>query len=380
MPSPRAPITVKALRTICEVAALEQDWNTLHAESAQRNPFQSYDWTLACWTANKRSAELFVVTATAAGRLVGIAPMCIERRSGFRILRFIADDRSDYLGFLARSDEPEIEQAILEQLTRFEHEWDLVLLRQLADTYTSLHAGSLPASLGWHRTRWTRSPYCAWDGDWKSFEREGPPWFREMRKRSRRFYRDGHRTERFTGADAVSRLAIVSEIEAKSWKGRLGTARLQGGPGGELLRRAFETLGSRGEMQLWLAYVGERAAAFQLDFVLRDRLWHYQCAYDEDFGRTRAGSVLAYASLEYAWQQGIREFDYLAGEEPYKLARTTGSRAIHYLAGHRRTAKGWLAYALLLAPRWRLRQVRILRHVYEQLKTAKQTLRKWKSA
>jgi CelD/BcsL family acetyltransferase involved in cellulose biosynthesis len=361
------PCEFGLVRTMAGLTALELEWKQLHSKSEPSNPFLSYDWTLACWAIREQGAELFVVTARSAGRLVGIAPMCIERRSGLRILRFIADDRSDYLGFLLPREIGGIEQILLEQLMTLEDKWDLAIFQRLADTYTRLHHLPAPEKTKTHQTQWTSAPFCTWEGDWESFHKRGPSWLREMRKRSRRFLRDGCTAQCFTGVEALGRLDSISQIEAQSWKGRHGTARLQPGTGQELLRRAFQSLGSTGEMQLWLAFVEQRAVAFQVDFVLRDRLWHYQCAYDEDFRRSRAGSVLTYLSMESAWKRGIKEFDYLSGEEPYKLERTNASRPIYHLAAHRDTPRGWLAYALLLAPRWHLRKIRAFRFLYTTL-------------
>ena len=150
--------------------------------------------------------------------------------------------------------------------------------------------------------------------------------------------------------------------------------RLQEGEGRELLERAFETLGTRGEMELRLAFVDDRAVAFQIDFVMSDRIWHYQCAYDERFRHTRAGSILTYEALREAWERGVREFDYLSGEEPYKLERTNASRTIHHLAAHRRSARGWLAYGLLVAPQWQLRNVPAVRMAYKAAQALKRRL------
>jgi CelD/BcsL family acetyltransferase involved in cellulose biosynthesis len=366
---------LQVARSTDELAALEADWTELYRRSANRNPFLSYEWTCACWAADGTNAELFVVALREGHRLVALAPLCIERRFGLRTIRFIADDRSDYLGFLCAADDMAPEQALLEQVMGLGG-WDLLLLRRLADTSTHLHGAKLPQTFQVHCVRWTSAPYLRSDGDWDQLHRLGPSWFREMRKRSRRFIRDGHKAEFFVGDDAVGWLDSVAEIEAQSWKGRQGTARLQKGGGNDLLRRAFETLGKRGEMELGLAFVGGRPVAFQIDFVQPNRRWHYQCAYDESFGETRAGSVLAYAALERAWERGVREFDYLSGEEPYKLQRTNRSRAIYQVAAHRRTLKGAVAYGVMVAPRSTLRNVPALRAVYESAKAIKRSTRK----
>ena len=352
---------IEVVRSDEGLARLEPHWDRLYAESGKGNPFLSFAWTSACRETIAAGLEPFVVAAWADGRLVGLAPLCLERRLGVRTLRFIGDGRSDYLGFLVVPDGA-VEGRLLEALRDRAGEWDIAFLRQLASPFTNLHLMAPPARVALHCTQWTTSAYCAWDGDWESLHGGGPPWLREMRKRGRKFRRAGGSTQAFTGTAAIEQLDAVARIERHSWKGREGVARLQPGTGQELLRRAF---GRMTEAQLWLAFLDEEAIAFQVAFRAGHRLWLYQASYDERFAATRAGSVLAYDATEHGWASGIREYDYLAGDEPYKRERTTALRPIHHLAVHPRSSRGWLAWSLLAAPRWKLRSIPVMKTAYE---------------
>ena len=366
---------LKIIRTIDGLHAIESDWQALYDQSAPRNPFLSPAWTFACWAAQERPAEPFVVTLRERGRLIAVAPLCIDKKSGFRVLRFIADDRSDYLGFLCSPEVDGLEQHLLDRILGRTQGWDLVLFKQLNNDYSQLCVSSIPHNRASHRTNWTAAPYCASDHDWDSLHEVGPGWLKITRKRLRRFLKDGWHMERFTGSEAAAKLDLVAAIEARSWKGREGSTRLQPGAGQELLRQGFQSLSGGDQMQLWLASINGKAVAYQIDFLLSDRLWVYQLAYDEDFRRTSVGSFLGYVSFENAWRGGVREYDYLSGEEPYKLDRTNGLRAIQYLAVHRRTIRGWLAFAVLVAPRWRLRNVPALRAIYKKAQALTRRIR-----
>lgn len=368
------PVTFAIARSVGEMAELRREWDELYRASEPRNPFLSYDWTLACHDIAAEPCSIFVATLRIDGRLAALAPLCISRRRGFRVLHFIADERSDYLGVLCNPEPPGLEEALMRRLLELPREWDIALMRPLAPPYSALQRSALPRGFDSCLTRWTSAPFGRWDGDWKALEQNGPSWVREMPKRRRRFLRDGHSAHCYTGADAAARLDLVSQIEARSWKGRLGSTRFQPGSGRALLSRALESLGGRGEMQLWLAYAGEQAIAFQLDFMLPDRVWHYQGAYDEAFASSRAGSILAYFAFESAWESGIRTFDYLAGEEPYKLERTNASRPIYHLAIYPATVAGRLGFMLLFGARWRLRKVAALHRLYDAVRSAKSKL------
>lgn len=356
---PDESLTLAILRTGGEFGKIAAEWTDLHRRTKCRNPFLSFAWTEACWLHRKRRAQLFLCTARRAGELVAIAPLCIETWHGLKTLRFLADERSDYLGFLCLS--PELEQRLLGLVLAQPEPWDLALLGRLAPGYSALCASALPAGWTWARTQSTSAPFCAWEGDWESLHKDGPSWFREMRKRRRRFFKDGGTAARLTGAEAIAQLESVAAIERQSWKGEQTSMRLQQGAGQEILRKAFASLGQRGEMQLWLAELEGRPIAFQIDFVLPGRLLHYQCAFDARFSGMRAGSVLAYLSLENGWKRGIREFDYLSGEEPYKLQRTNTARPIYQLAAYRPSLRGRTAYWLVAGARARLREVKALR-------------------
>lgn len=352
------------VRTAEELEELIPEWEVLYRQTAPRNPFLSAEWTRAYLKTVGLLTELFVVTLRSGGRLVGIAPLCIERRAGFRVLRFISEDRSDYLGFLGASDRPAAAQELIDEIVALAKEWDLAVLKGLTPDYSGLSHVRIPASAQSHSTVATTSRYTAADVDWDELHEIGPSWLKRTRKRLPRFLRDGWVLERFTGAEAAARLDLVSQVEARSWKARQNVMRLQPGGGQELLRHAFETLGTRGEMQLWMAFLDGRPGAYRIDFFLPKQVWIYQLGYDQEFHRASVGSFLGYTALKDAWSAGIREYDFLSGDEPYKAERTIASRTISDLALHPRTTRGRAAYALLIAPRWYLKDVPVLRAAF----------------
>jgi CelD/BcsL family acetyltransferase involved in cellulose biosynthesis len=351
-------------RTSDSLVDLEADWNQLYARSTPRNPFLSYAWSSACWDTHRAGATPYIVTLRKGGELIGLAPLCLEQRASFRVLRFIGEGRSDYLGFLCAGD-GSAEQELLDGLLVNHAHWDLARFSQVGGPFSSLGSVELVPGLLAHRVPATIAPYTAADVEWDQLHEIGPSWLKRTRKRLPRFLRDGWTMERFTGADAASRAEVVAQIEARSWKGRQKLTRLQPGPGQELLRRTLKSLGERGEMELWLASLGGQAVAYQTGFTLPGRLWIFQQAYDEEFQRASVGSFMAYVSIERAWRNGAREYDYMNGDEAYKSERTMATRPVQHVAIHRRTLRGYLAFAVVLAPRWRLKQIPAVRAAYD---------------
>ena len=190
--------------------------------------------------------------------------------------------------------------------------------------------------------------------------------------------------ERWTGADAARYIDDAAVVEERSWKPDRGIRRFAEGPPRELLRRAAETLGPRGEIELWLARMDGKPIAFLLNFLTPGEVWYYQGAYDEEYRKQYPGGALHYRCIERAAQSGMSVYDLLSGDEPYKHGWTDGARPLRHLALFPASARGCLAYGVLLWPRWRLRSLPAARAAVQALQglpaRAKAALTKGSSA
>lgn len=349
------PYRFDLIRTDAELLALEPEWRALYAAAEPRNPFLSFDWTAACRKYVCPGAEPFVLTAREDGRLVGVAPLKRQRQWGFRVLRFIGDGRSDFQGFLLASGSAGLERALLDELHRRRSEWDLAVLRQLAEPFTELHLTGLPEGVQARGVEGTISPYLPLNGDWKSFLKEGPSSVRRGQRAAKKLEKEGGTVERWTGPEAAAYIDEAALVEERSWKERKGVCRFAPGPRRELLRETLASLGPAGEMELWLARLEGKPIAFLLNFLVPGEVWYYQGAYDAEYRKLFPGGALHYRCIERAHQAGCRVYDFLSGDEPYKFNWTTASRSLQYRALFPDTPRGYAAYALLIAPRWRLK-------------------------
>ena len=77
-------------------------------------------------------------------------------------------------------------------------------------------------------------------------------------------------------------------------------------------------------------------------------------------------------------------YDLLSGDEPYKHGWTDGARPLRHMALFPASARGYLAYGVLLWPRWRLRNLPAARAAVQALQglpaRAKATLTKGSAA
>ena len=227
------------ITTDAGLRALAPEWRELHAAAERRNPFLSPEWTLACRAHHCPDTEPWVLATRLGGRLVGIAPLRREREAGFRVLRFLGDGRSDYLGFLLGPQPAAVQEALVNALQERRAEWDLAVLRQLAEPYSHLAQIDPPSTLRACETEGTVAPHVIFPGHWELLLQAGPGWLKRMQKASRKWIKDGGSVERIAGAAAAQYVEQVAEIEAASWKGEEGVARFQPTAGQELLRTSL---------------------------------------------------------------------------------------------------------------------------------------------
>ena len=99
----------------------------------------------------------------------------------------------------------------------------------------------------------------------------------------------------------------------------------------------LDDLGPRGWLYVALLERGDAPVAFQFGFRCGNKLWDYSKAYDRSYSRCAPGTALVHAMLDYGFSRGYDEYDFLRGEEPYKMAWSTGChRGFRLLIWNRR--------------------------------------------
>lgn len=105
------------------------------------------------------------------------------------------------------------------------------------------------------------------------------------------------------------------------------------------VRRAVELGAPRDEVRLYVAEKDGRCGAVLLLFVTGGRINVYQTARRLDRDFNHVGTVLYTVALDDACREGITEFDFLRGAEPYKFSLASSQRrllrvrAAHGMAG-----------------------------------------------
>ncbi len=320
----------KRYNTFEELANYKQDWHALLSQSASHVPFLTYEYLKTWWETRgggewPQDSQLVLAAAFQEDHLVGIAPLFHSNNIlGKPALMFVgAIEVSDFLDFIVI---PEDLQTFTKGLIDFLLNSDLPPWEVL-DLYNLLEESPTLAVLkseaetrGWkhQEIHLQPSPYIPLPGNFEAYLAQIDKKQRhEIRRKLRNvdqslaepglyFTEDEEKLE----ADVQTFIEMMAQDPNKrdfltdAMRQHIhNTARIAFEQG--WLHLAFFTLD------------GEKAAA-SLSFNFNDRLWLYNSGWEWEYRDYSPGWVLLAYLIEWAAENGIQEFDFMRGDEPYK--------------------------------------------------------------
>ena len=314
---------------------LEMEWNRLSESSTNPNAFMTYGWYRAWLAAQLKEigdgrTQAHVVVLRNGNEIAGVVPLVrrnVSRWFRVRKLRF-ASEHADYHDLVVGENADGLISSFADHLAGTADQWDLVDLRELRETGDS--KAVIERELKRAGLRYLILPEqhgCPWlhvTGDAETLmKRHSGHVRRTMRKRSERAASEGFRV-RFI-ENPHEEPGLLEKLVALDWKKHLHktsptfVARFP-----EAFQSLIDTLGPRGWLYVALLENDSEAIAFQFGFRCGDKLWDYAKAYDRSFSRLAPGTLILPDILDYAYAHGFQEYDFLRGEEPYKMEWSDG--------------------------------------------------------
>jgi peptidoglycan/xylan/chitin deacetylase (PgdA/CDA1 family)/CelD/BcsL family acetyltransferase involved in cellulose biosynthesis len=309
---------------------LAEQWNqTLHGSSSDTF-FLTWEWIASWRKAYGAELEPFVVSGWEQGRLIGVAPLCIEtiKKVGvkWKLLKLLGDGShdSDYLDCFAKPGyEAKLAEAVLNVLKAERRSWDYMELH--GPLQSSLFANAFDdhaKERGWHVTGdevpcLTLQLPATWDGYLQLLK----PRFRTKVRSAMTFFeqQQGAITQCTSEEQLHEWLDLFFVLHGKRWhsKGHPGVF------GGKEKREFYWDISrvalQSGSLEFHRLDLGERALAFQYGFRYNNSFLLLQEAYDPDWESLRPGIALRGFRLRSMIAEGVREYDFLGGVAQHKL-------------------------------------------------------------
>jgi hypothetical protein len=126
--------------------------------------------------------------------------------------------------------------------------------------------------------------------------------------------------------DVERLLEIAFAVEARSWKGAVGTALTCDPIRGRFIREFSDWASRAGILRIGLLRIGETYAAMQIAVEQNKAFWLLKIGFDPAFANCSPGNLLLAESLRHAVGQGLSSLEFLGTVEPWTQVWTDRER------------------------------------------------------
>ena len=333
--------------------AIGSEWNAL-VEASGPEPFYRHEYIRSFLHHFLPEAPIKVVTGRdSGGVLVAALPLVATRGSicGIRTRELTSPSNVHSLRFdlIAHSGETSAE-AILSHLAE-DRSWNVLKITDVPEggkawgLYRAARAAGFPAG-AWESQRspyltLPRSPVLLREGLRGKFKAN-------LRRRRKRLAELGEIVvHRLAGAELTERaLRECFSLEQRGWKGRQGSAVNQSEAILGFHIELLENLEYRESLSLYQLRVGGQLIAFHYGITAHGVYSLVMTSYAERFKESSPGQLLTEDVLIDCISRGLKEFDFLGCDLPWKLEWTKTVRPHHWIFIFRNNGSGRLLWRI----------------------------------
>jgi len=339
------PLQVSEMRDQAAVDQLAEEWSALlrHVEhEVFVRPEFVGAWLRSFGTQNP---VRLLVAREPDGALAAVLPLLETRcpEFGVRALHSAANVHSCRFDLVARH--PFAAAAAFLEYLSADRSWQVLRLIDVPEGAAAWNLLLAAESAGFPVGTWAshRSRYLELPSSTEALrERLSKNLLSGLRRRRRRLMESGRVSlELFTGGPELdARLEELFAVEASGWKGREGTAILQDDQTRRFYREISHAAARGGYLSLYFLRLDGRAIAADLALTYRGRFLSLKFGYDERFARFSPGQQLTLDELDNGISHGLKQFDLLGDDAPWKEDWADRVRPHHWLYLFPRTRTG----------------------------------------
>lgn len=298
-----------------ELESRRELWTELAARSG--NIFATWEWADLWWQRFGAEAEPAFLECRSDGRPFAILPLCRERRGPLKLVRFVGHDTGDVLGPICAPEDAALAGRALRTAVA-EVERGAVLLAE------HLPGGPLLEAFGGRPLLQEANPRLPIDGaSWEEYLKGRSKNVREKVRRSARKLERSHEVSYrlCEEADAVEDdMRLLLRLHRSRWEAptNFGRERIA-----EFHLELAPLLLRRGWLRLWIMEVGGEPVAAWYGFRFQGTEFYFQSGRDPEFDQFSVGFLILTQTIRAAFDDGLDEYAFLRGDEPYKFRFAT---------------------------------------------------------
>jgi len=319
---------------------LKADWDDLLNKSLHPHIFLSWDWLYCWWKYFGEKKQLRILIARdQVGTIKGIAPLFVTTEKwglrNLKVVKFLGTYpiSSEYLDFICEERYArEATVSFLSYLTALKGV-DLLFFSDMLPDSLVLKSAKETCSGTFQIETGETCPRIAFPADWETFVKSVNRRVREYVKSNWKFFigEKQARLKKAGPADYEQALSELFRLHTSRWqaKGKKGSFALKEKRDfhQEICRRFLE----KNQLGLYYLELNQKIISVLYGFVYQDTYYYYQTGFDRSFENKKPGLLVLYHAIEQSFQAGLKSFDFLRGEEEYKLKWANSRNQTHHL-------------------------------------------------
>lgn len=297
---------------------LSYHWKRIEEET-DCFPQMYYEWCTIWWRLQSGKRTLHIVTVEDDNKkIVGIAPLCIEKRMGLRVLRSFPIHFGDFYSFI-------VEKKCLDTFSRQliwyiqkYKDWDAVRIEQVCNEdpfYTVLKTA------GFQEKNITDIVIVNFKAEnWHDYLRSLDLKFRSNVKRYMKIVEKeaGMQTMCIERWEDFEKYAVaIDRMHSKRWEKGDSQARVGFSEEG-FRQEGLKYIFNRGKGRLFLLLINKEPVGFVICIYHRNTYYHWQTSFEVDFGKGTGVATNAYL-IKHIIENKVGHLNFMAGLYDWKL-------------------------------------------------------------
>lgn len=312
---------VKA-KLINSMQEFREAWFSLDQRGAcGDNIFGTYEYLATCAEHLPGKRTRHIVKLTEDDQLICIAPLSFEREGFWTRIRSLGSGHTDYEVAVVSDNPSKASLSLLDYLKSL-NGWDYLSLWDLPESDAFLAAIRHMDSPNVVIERGRTSPYMDLTNGFDMLWSQLPKSLRmDTERQLRRLAKLGEVSfQKLVDPQEIKKgLETLFDLHVRRWLDRGGHSQFERASKRQFFRRLASRLNDAGMLDFRVLCVGGKTAAIHYGFVYGKRFWYYLPTFDTEFYTYSVGRILLMKLIQAACDEGLSTFDFLVGQEEYKL-------------------------------------------------------------
>lgn len=322
-----------------EFESLVEVWDNLSKKCQDENTiFLTHEWLSTWWKHFGKGKKLNILLFKNEHQVIGILPlMRTEHRIGFikfDVLQTLGIRNCNYVGLIIPKNREEVLTTLLSYLEEEIAINRVILIMNLIPEDSQFlhglrrHSPSYSRVLTIDEKEITVAPYIALTPTWDEYYSSLSGKRRQTLRRALQSLRKAHIVglQRYTADTLESELSKFFDLHEKRWQ----SVGIHGGLSNPKMKEFYRDLASLLLKKNWLHFSGltvdKEVVSAVYGCIYNQKFFALTSARDTEYSKYSVGHLHYMFLIKDAISKGLKEFDFLRGDEPYKMYWTKSVR------------------------------------------------------